>query len=1071
MATISASPVYTYRRPPNVVSNQPEEQYSELDKEWIDALRVRIKEAKASMVAEAERALQNKLNEGFVDEAMRQRLLDEHERSLKDIDELMLAQYQEEINRERAERRWAAGGQVDSEWSEALIKEQQAILDTIKKEKQDEQPQESNDSASDLSKHLTSVGLNEAIPMSTIDSQRRHRPAPPLDRGPRNDRDEYTPSPDTYRRPRPPPPTDYGVRYGRDEHAPLPDPSVFVESPRYSMSDSPRRSDVEGAYYGGRERRGSGRRSSSSSTKMSVGEFWRPPVTQDEQPMASRTYSQQSMSTEALRRRDSVSSLGRSNTYMPPGSEVYSPSDAAAHASYRSQKEREEVAEAEVPWTDINRRNKDRSSQEVRFSAVSSDGRPTLNYPPPSGPSASQQASGTPNGPSGSVSHKPIVNKKSFIREDPANRQVSPNSGSWTTPARIPRENSGTFPSSGSFEDRQSLRSANPPMQSMYGSPADKTGSPFQSNLSASRPLSKQTSFVTENAQNPGMSRTMAYSTFSTSPQDPRVHFPSARSPPEDMSRSWQRPSMRSQPSISELRPAPDDAAHSFQGTKPIPVRSPAPRASPYEPNSSIYGARSRSILDFDDASPSSDPDVEYFPPRDVSSKRSQSSLRGMRNHDNVKPRRKDGDDWLAGLDDDIYAIDIEMIEERMLEEAQAESRRIAEEAVRLAEAADIARRAEEARRQEEEATRKAAEAARKAEEVRRMEEEARRKAEEAMKKEEAARLKEEEIRRREAEVRRREEELKRKEQQMRQEEIRLQEEKMRLTAERKRQDSLGSDSGSPRVPSANSGPWSNLNRNGSIGSNASGDRTSKASSTWSSSTNASGSSAQSNSTSATSTSGTSWTSTSRPNPSSGSASARTSAAPNAGNSSANAWGTPPAAKLPNAGTSPYSTNAFSEAEWARRQEEQARKQQEQFRKEQERLENERQAKMSKIMTKDDVIQLFATHERQWNLITTAEELGWYSFPWPVFKKPSEPEDITTVAISAYVLSPHHQSDKSTKDRIKEHIRRWHPDRFETKYLPKVRADEQDKVKEGAGVVVRGLNELLTRSNINSAFS
>ncbi|EPQ53506.1 hypothetical protein GLOTRDRAFT_63094 [Gloeophyllum trabeum ATCC 11539] len=268
-----------------------------------------------------------------------------------------------------------------------------------------------------------------------------------------------------------------------------------------------------------------------------------------------------------------------------------------------------------------------------------------------------------------------------------------------------------------------------------------------------------------------------------------------------------------------------------------------------------------------------------------------------MRNHDNVKPRRKDGDDWLAGLDDDIYAIDIEMIEERMLEEAQAESRRIAEEAVRLAEAADIARRAEEARRQEEEATRKAAEAARKAEEVRRMEEEARRKAEEAMKKEEAARLKEEEIRRREAEVRRREEELK------------------------------------------------------------------------------------------------------------------------------------------------------------------------------QRLENERQAKMSKIMTKDDVIQLFATHERQWNLITTAEELGWYSFPWPVFKKPSEPEDITTVAISAYVLSPHHQSDKSTKDRIKEHIRRWHPDRFETKYLPKVREDEQDKVKEGAGVVVRGLNELLTRSNINSAFS
>ncbi|KAF8881248.1 hypothetical protein BD779DRAFT_1445686 [Infundibulicybe gibba] len=125
-------------------------------------------------------------------------------------------------------------------------------------------------------------------------------------------------------------------------------------------------------------------------------------------------------------------------------------------------------------------------------------------------------------------------------------------------------------------------------------------------------------------------------------------------------------------------------------------------------------------------------------------------------------------------------------------------------------------------------------------------------------------------------------------------------------------------------------------------------------------------------------------------------------------------------------------------------------------------------------MSKEDVIQLFDTHERQWTRLATLDELRWESFPWPMLKKPSVPEEITSVAISAYILSPHYpEKDKSrpTKDRIKEHIRRWHPDRFETKLLPKVAEDEKEKVKEGAGFVVRSLNDLLTRSNVLNVFS
>jgi hypothetical protein len=50
------------------------------------------------------------------------------------------------------------------------------------------------------------------------------------------------------------------------------------------------------------------------------------------------------------------------------------------------------------------------------------------------------------------------------------------------------------------------------------------------------------------------------------------------------------------------------------------------------------------------------------------------------------------------------------------------------------------------------------------------------------------------------------------------------------------------------------------------------------------------------------------------------------------------------------------------------------------------------------------------------------------------------------------------------KERIKKHIRRWHPDRFETRVLPRVVERERAVVKEGADVVVRSLLNLLNAS-------
>jgi hypothetical protein len=159
----------------------------------------------------------------------------------------------------------------------------------------------------------------------------------------------------------------------------------------------------------------------------------------------------------------------------------------------------------------------------------------------------------------------------------------------------------------------------------------------------------------------------------------------------------------------------------------------------------------------------------------------------------------------------------------------------------------------------------------------------------------------------------------------------------------------------------------------------------------------------------------------------------------------------------------------MSPEEWEKRRQEHARRQQELFRQEQERIELERRTK-PKVLSQREAIVLFAEHDWQWERLKTLDDLGWDNFPWPVFEKPTEPEELTSVAINAYVLSSHHPTDKSktARARIKNQIKKWHLDRFETTLLRKVREEEREKVREGARSVALTLNKMLACPNPNS---
>ncbi|PPQ67746.1 hypothetical protein CVT26_007034 [Gymnopilus dilepis] len=412
---------------------------------------------------------------------------------------------------------------------------------------------------------------------------------------------------------------------------------------------------------------------------------------------------------------------------------------------------------------------------------------------------------------------------------------------------------------------------------------------------------------------------------------------------------------------------------------------------------------------------------------------------------------------------------------QKLEEETRRKEKEIRErEAALFAREEEVKRREAEAKRKEDEARRKEQQAKKLEEEEKRRAEEARLKAENA--KREAARQEEAKIKadraRLEQETKRQQQEAERRRQEdelynldprlveeqtriwnqvKREEEFRKREEEIkRHREERKRNDSLGHESAWSMPSQATPGTSPGMSRPPPQQNGTSTSERNSGSSGWSSS-----GSAWTSTTKATSTAST----TPRPP-----ASATPTGKPRNGSVSSGTYPAP--------GTSPH-TAGISEAEHMRRQAEFTNQQQEKFRREQERIEAERQMRAAgRPLTREDVQRVFEHHERQWARLPSLEELTWNDFPWPMLKPPSNPDEISSALISAYFQSPlwpDKDKSKTPKDRIKDHVRRWHPDRFETKMLPRVGESEKEKVKAGAGNVARYLNDLLRKENENSS--
>jgi hypothetical protein len=113
-------------------------------------------------------------------------------------------------------------------------------------------------------------------------------------------------------------------------------------------------------------------------------------------------------------------------------------------------------------------------------------------------------------------------------------------------------------------------------------------------------------------------------------------------------------------------------------------------------------------------------------------------------------------------------------------------------------------------------------------------------------------------------------------------------------------------------------------------------------------------------------------------------------------------------------------------------------------------------------------------YEQRWKDISSRRdetnqlELSFTDVPWPVLPGSAKQgvvlDDLLPEAIERFIVpptTPGEDSQKFRKDRLRETMLRFHPDKFEARVLHFVRESDREVVNEGVGKVVRAITQLL----------
>ncbi|KAK7057560.1 hypothetical protein R3P38DRAFT_2841746 [Favolaschia claudopus] len=147
--------------------------------------------------------------------------------------------------------------------------------------------------------------------------------------------------------------------------------------------------------------------------------------------------------------------------------------------------------------------------------------------------------------------------------------------------------------------------------------------------------------------------------------------------------------------------------------------------------------------------------------------------------------------------------------------------------------------------------------------------------------------------------------------------------------------------------------------------------------------------------------------------------------------------------------------------------------------------EERRRKKMEKEIRRADYAR--EEYHTRWKLLLAAptdsrDLLSFSDIPWPIAsahrqKPPKDPtqnpspptvsiDDLTASAIAAFLVPRSFSADeekekRQRKDKLRETFLRFHPDKFEGRFMGRVRDSDQPRVRDAIGIIVRSLNALM----------
>ncbi|KAG2042620.1 hypothetical protein BDR03DRAFT_568177 [Suillus americanus] len=145
-----------------------------------------------------------------------------------------------------------------------------------------------------------------------------------------------------------------------------------------------------------------------------------------------------------------------------------------------------------------------------------------------------------------------------------------------------------------------------------------------------------------------------------------------------------------------------------------------------------------------------------------------------------------------------------------------------------------------------------------------------------------------------------------------------------------------------------------------------------------------------------------------------------------------------------------------------------AREQAEQrLREEARRQERQHQEELRRNKAQADLIAFFQLYDAKWQELKLSQKLTSVmlcEMPWPTFQQGcASPDDISRRSMEEFIFHPLRpgMETKSRKDRVKVEILRFHPDKFDSNIVHKLRECDREKASEIAGALARILTNMM----------